>query len=202
MLCCLLAASLALAACSRQESAWRSSQQQDTPAAYENYLRDYPAGAHVGAARLRLGELREQQDWERATRFDTPESFQRYLAGYPAGRFAATARERLSGFLPAAASGDGQGVAGALPAAASEAGGYRVQLGAFRDGEAAARRAWGELRGRHADLVGTLSPQVDLVSRDGRDLWRLQAGPLSEARAREVCAALELRGVACLPVPR
>ncbi len=78
--------------------------------------------------------------------------------------------------------------------------GYRVQFGAFGEGEQAARDAWQALRGQHPDLLGPLAPRVDVVSREGRSLWRLQAGPVSEPRAREICAALAARGVDCIVV--
>ena len=200
---------LLAAGCSRQESAWRRSQSQDSVAAYEAYLRDFPAGAHAGEAQARLAALREAQEWERAQRFNTPEAYQRYLSGYPAGRFAQAARERLSDFLLARAPDDAGPAApttalppggGNLLAAAGQAPTHRVQLGAFGAGEAAARRAWVGLLGRHGDLLGGTSPRVDVIERNGRSLWRLQAGPLSEARAREVCEALKARGEACLLV--
>jgi len=219
----LLAAVLACGGCSRQESAWRHAERQGSVAAYEAYLRDYPAGAHAPEARTRLADLREQQEWDRALRFNTPEAFQRYLSGYPAGRYAQAARERLSDFLlarapdepgpeaaPPPASRAAMPVpspraaappapaAGKLIAAASAPGGFRIQLGAFSAGEAAAQRAWQELSRKPADLLAGLSPRVDVIRKDGRSLWRLQAGPLSEARARELCAQLKSRGAACL----
>ena len=53
---------------------------------------------------------------------------------------------------------------------------------------------------RYGDLLGGLAPRIDVIERDGRNLWRLQAGPLGESRARDVCAALKSRGEACLLV--
>jgi len=204
---------LVLAGCSRQESAWREAERQDSVAAYEAYLRDYPAGAHAPAARTRLADLREQQEWDRALRFNTPEAFQRYLSRYPSGRYAQAARERLSDFVlgrspreggPAPPAGDEAPAppptSGKLIAAASAAGDFRVQLGAFSAGEEAARRAWQELSSRHGDLLGNLVPRIDIIRKGGRSLWRLQAGPMTEARAREVCATLKSRGAACLLV--
>lgn len=209
----VLAAALAIGGCSRQESAWRGAERQDSVAAYEAYLRDYPAGAHAPEARSRLADLREQQEWDRALRFNTPEAFQRYLSGYPSGRYSQPARERLSDFLLARApDGDAEPtvpaaepqvrppVAGKLVAAASRGGEFRVQLGAFGAGEEAARRAWKDLSRRHPDLLAGLTPGVDVLSKGGRNLWRLRAGPLSEARAREICAQLASRGSPCLVV--
>lgn len=216
-------ASIVLGGCSRQESAWRQAERQHSVAAYEAYLRDYPAGAHAPEARTRLSDLREQQEWDRALRFNTPEAFQRYLSRYPSGRYAQAARDRLSDFLlarvpapvepsreaeprPEAAPGAGAsaGVAAAPPssgrlvAEATAAGDFRVQLGAFAAGEAAAQRAWRNLSTRHPDLLEGLTPRVDVIRKGGRSLWRLQAGPLSEAQARELCAALRSRGASCL----
>ena len=206
----LLLAIVLLAGCSRQETAWRRTESQDTVAAYEAYLREYPAGTHAGRAQERVAELREMQEWERAQRFNTPEAYQRYLSGYPAGRFSGPAREKLSDFLLARVPGDSPppqpaaaiepAPGGSLIAAAGAAGDSRVQLGAFSGGEAAARREWSRLTGRHGDLLGGLSPRIDVIERNGRSLWRLQAGPLGESRARDVCAALKSRGEACLLV--
>lgn len=213
-----LAGGLLLAACSRQETAWTEASKANTDAAYGAYLEDYPAGAHVAEARQRLGDLREEQEWQRALRFDAPESYQRYLAAYPGGRYGPTARARLADFLraraaPAAPAGPvaapepgatpeppgGSHDAGTLIAEAQGAG-YRVQLGAFAGGEQAARNAWQALRDRHPDLLGQLAPRVDVVTRGGRSLWRLQAGPVSEPRARELCAKLAALGTDCLAV--
>ena len=194
---------LSIAACSRQEAAWSSARSADTTDAYGNYLRDYPAGRHAGDARERLQELRERQEWEQAARLGTPEAYQRYLAGYPDGRFAAEARARLSDFLaaqaPAGAGAEGVVTPGTLLEQAS-VGHHRVQIGAFGGGEVAARSAWLDIAARHADLVSGLVPRVDAVERDGRTLWRLQAGPASEARAQEICAALNARGAGCVVV--
>ena len=205
---------LVLAGCSRQESAWRQAERQDSVAAYEAYLRDYPAGAHAPEARTTLSDLREQQEWDRALRFNTPEAFQRYLSRYPSGRYADAARERLSDFVlgrspdakepvptpEAEAPAPPPPTSGKLIAAASSGGEFRVQLGAFSAGEDAARRAWQDLSRRHGDLLGGLVPRIDVIRKDGRRLWRLQAGPLTEARAREVCSSLEAHGAACLLV--
>lgn len=204
---------LVLAGCSRQESAWRQAERQGSVAAYEDYLRDYPAGAHAPEARARLSDLREQQEWDRALRFNTPEAFQRYLSRFPSGRYAQAARERLSEFVlgrsPDAAGPVSPPVAeppapppgsGKLIAAASAGGDFRVQLGAFSAGEAAARRAWQDLSSKHGDLLGGLVPRIDVIRKQGRSLWRLQAGPLTESRARAVCTSLEARGAACLVV--
>jgi hypothetical protein len=205
MRCALLVSMLALSlvACSRQETAWSSASSSDTTTAYERYLRDYPAGPHASDARDRLMELRERQEWDRASRLSTPEAYQRYLAGYPEGRFAAEARVRLADFLVVQGQPDIDLAQAPVPGALLEqaaVGHHRIQLGAFGGGEAVARRAWGDIATKHADLVGGMTPRVDAVDRDGQIYWRLQAGPASEARAREICTALAARGAGCVVV--
>lgn len=206
LLLALLVAS-GTAGCSRQESAWRGARDADTAEAYEQYLQDFPAGTHASAARSRLLALREEEAWRQALRVDEPEAYQRYLAVHPQGRRAAEARARLAEFLrnqagpparPARSEAAGSvlldGPAG-WPAGA--AAGFRVQLGAFGE-EQAARDAWQSLRLRHPDLLGALSARVDMAASGRATLWRLQAGPVDETTARTLCAALKSSGASCL----
>lgn len=178
-------AAAVLAACSRQESSWRSAAAQDSIAAYERYLEDFPAGAHASDARARVAELMEQDAWSRASRLQTPEAWQRYLGEWPDGRHAAAARRHLTQFVP-----------DAVPAAGAA---WSVQLGAYSS-EAAARADLA----RHArERAGELSG-VRLVIRApydvATDVWRLRTTSLAEAAARELCAKLRERGVDCVPV--
>jgi cell division protein FtsN len=253
----LFLATMQLQGCSRQEGEWRRVRAEDSAAAYEDYLRRHPGGAHSEEAQDRLRALREEREWERASRLNAPEAFQQYLGAYPEGRFAAQARERLADFLlaqaPSGTPGDdqraarGPAVAQTLPfdaraapettghprpAVADAAAGHRagpnrkpagdgaaasrrepapavrkdvnaganhrLQLGAFAAGEQAARRAWERLHRAHGDLLGSLTPQIDTIKRNGRTLWRLRAGPVDGKRARELCSALRSRGAACV----
>jgi cell division septation protein DedD len=199
------------AGCSRQESAWRGARDEDTTAAYERYLRDFPAGTHVGAAQARLDALREEESWRQASRVDEPEAYQRHLAIHPDGRRAAEARARLAEFLhtrsqhaPRPAPHEEAGATPVDdPTASSPAIGtatFRLQLGAFGD-EQAARDAWQRLRVRHADLLGTLPARLDATGSGEATLWRLQAGPVDETAARALCGALESRETPCLVLP-
>ena len=174
-----------LAACSRQESSWRSAAAEDSVAAYERYLADFPAGSHASIARARLAELMEQEAWSRANRLQTPEAWQRYLGEWPDGRHAPAARRQLTQFAPNGAPADG------AP--------WSVQLGAYSS-EAAAHAALA----RHArERAGELSG-VRLVIRApygvATDVWRLRTTPLPEAAARELCGKLRERDVDCVPL--
>ncbi len=89
------------------------------------------------------------------------------------------------------------------PSAAPAAGGFRVQLAAFRARESASR-AWGELRAAHGDILGTLDSTIvrtDLGQEKGI-YFRLLAGPMeSQKAAWSLCAALKQREIDCF-VPR
>lgn len=174
-----------LAACSRQESSWRSAAAEDSVAAYERYLEDFPVGAHAGIARTRVAELMEQEAWSRANRLQTPEAWQRYLGEWPDGRHAPAARRQLALFVP-----------DDMPAGDAA---WSVQLGAYSS-EAAARADLA----RHArERAGELSG-IQLVIRapnsSATDVWRLRTTPLAEAAARELCGKLRVRAVDCVPV--
>lgn len=88
-------------------------------------------------------------------------------------------------------------------AQAAKAGSYRLQLGAFRAPEAAAR-AWEALQSRHASLVSSLSHEVETADLGSRGtFYRLQAGAFeSAAEARARCAALNARRIDCIVVAR
>ncbi|MEM6745348.1 MAG: SPOR domain-containing protein, partial [Pseudomonadota bacterium] len=80
------------------------------------------------------------------------------------------------------------------------AGAQAVQLGAFNS-EAIALDQWSRHRRRNGDLLSGFAHAVTTVQSGGRTLYRLRVGPVaSRARAQELCAALEGRGDACIPV--
>ncbi len=91
---------------------------------------------------------------------------------------------------PAAASG-----AKSRPAAA---GSWVVQLGALKS-EAEAKSEWTRLRGAHKELLGEFSSDIVRVDLGAKGVfWRLRAGPMDEARARTLCAALAKRSQGCI----
>lgn len=175
----------ALAACSRQESGWRAAAREDSIVAYQQYLKDFPAGGHAAEARARVTELMEQEAWARANRFRTPEAWQRYLGEWPDGRHAPAARRLLALFVPTGAPASGAA--------------WSVQLGAYSS-EAAARTALERhALERAAELAGRrlviLAPQDAATG-----VWRLRTGLLDEAAARDLCTRLRERQVDCVPV--
>tara|TARA_R110002124_G_scaffold29755_1_gene103230 strand:+ start:547 stop:1374 length:828 start_codon:yes stop_codon:yes gene_type:complete len=82
------------------------------------------------------------------------------------------------------------------PVASSTAGGYVVQLAAFRD-EPSARDAFRKLQGKYPSLaaLGADIQRADLG--DKGIYYRLRAGYLSKADAQTLCGELEGKGQAC-----
>jgi len=86
----------------------------------------------------------------------------------------------------------------AEPAVAPTAGGgSRVQLAAVKS-EAAAKTEWAKLQKAHPSLLGGLSLNVQAVDRNGSKLYRIQAGPLSKAQAKDLCTQLKAQKQDCI----
>jgi len=173
------------AGCSRQESGWEVATEHGTVAAYEEYLRRYPAGAHSDEAHTRILGLREAEAWAVARRLRLPESWQRYLAAWPEGAHAEEARRELADFAPVEP--------------ARQPPGHAAQLGAFSS-ESAARAELARLLRDQATLLEGRNWQVIAPAAGSPALWRLRIGPLPEAEARGLCVSLKGRGVDCVAV--
>ena len=60
---------------------------------------------------------------------------------------------------------------------------------------------WRRLQGEHPQLLGGLTPSVKLSTTTAGHLYRLQAGVMTEERARAACASLKSAGQGCVVVP-
>lgn len=91
------------------------------------------------------------------------------------------------------------------PAAQSEpvktAGDYYVQLGSFKE-KARAEEGWKNLLKKYPDLLKDLTSKIAQGEVPGKGVYyRLQAGQVSQARAKEICASLKAAGNAgCMVV--
>ena len=206
---------LALSACSREKSDWRSAQAADSPESYEQFIAEHPESTLVATARERLQQLAEEKDWRAAAQTDSREAYQQFLAQYPAGKWAKEAQVRIDNFAGTtggAASADatvsggvtpaptGEGASlpdPAAPAAASS--GYGVQLGAFSSAERA-NDEWKKLQADSAGLLDGLSPRVVVGEAQGKAIYRLQAEVRDEVQARAICGGLKVAKKPCVPV--
>jgi cell division septation protein DedD len=206
---------LALTACSREKSDWRSAQAADSPESYEQFIAEHPESTLVATARERLQQLAEEKDWRAAAQTDSLEAYQQFLAQYPAGKWAKEAQVRIDNFAAAtggAAAANATGAAGessapagegaslpdaAAPAAATS--GYGVQLGAFSSAERA-NDEWKKLQSDSAGLLDGLSPRVVVGEAQGKAIYRLQAEVRDEVQARAICGGLKVAKKPCVPV--
>jgi len=206
---------LALSACSREKSDWRSAQAADSPESYEQFISEHPESTLVATARERLQQLAEEKDWRAAAQTDSREAYQQFLTQYPAGKWAKEAQVRIDNFsaaggaaaagaapsagTPSSASPAGEGPSLPDAATTTPAGGYGVQLGAFSSSERA-NEEWKTLQKDSAGLLDGLSPRVVVGDAQGKTIYRLQAEVRDEAQARAVCGGLKVAKKPCVPV--
>ena len=83
-------------------------------------------------------------------------------------------------------------------ASASASGAWVAQLAALKS-EADAQAAWKRLQNANKDVLGGLSSDIVRADLGAKGVfWRLRAGPVDEARARSICAALAKRNQGCI----
>ena len=75
--------------------------------------------------------------------------------------------------------------------------GWRVQLAAVTS-EGEAEEEWSRFQARFPSLLGDLQLNVPTVMIDGRRWYRVQAGPLDESGARQLCVQLKEQGADCI----
>lgn len=75
--------------------AWNNAVDQNTPDAYQEYVRRYPAGQHVSEAFAQIAAL-EEYYWDRANSTMDQAALREYLRMYPGGLYAAEANEILN----------------------------------------------------------------------------------------------------------
>lgn len=82
---------------------------------------------------------------------------------------------------------------------AAATGSYMVQFAALRD-DASARKLWEQLKGKHPDLLGALSPVIQKADLGPKGVfYRVRAtGLASDTAARTLCDELSKRKVGCL----
>jgi hypothetical protein len=86
----------------------------------------------------------------------------------------------------------------AEPSVAPTAGGNaRIQIAAVKS-EAAAKTQWAKLQKTYPDLLGALTLNVQKVTVNGGNFYRIQAGPLSKTQAKDLCTKLKAQKQDCI----
>jgi hypothetical protein len=207
---------LALSACSREKSDWRSAQAADTAESYEQFIAAHPDSSLIATARERLVQLAEEKDWRNAAGLDTAAAYQQFLAQYPSGKWAREAQIRIENFAlsnqnaagsaasatpapPAPAAGEAASIPEPPPVGAMDGAGYGVQLGAFSSADRA-NTEWKKLQAEAAGTLDGLEPRVVVGESAGKTIYRLQAQVRDEAQARAICGGLKVANKPCVPV--
>jgi hypothetical protein len=176
-----------------EEREWQRAHAADTPDAYQRFLRAYPQGSHAQEALVALAHVNLAPPAEAPAPVVAPPASSAPAAAAPSAPAAAAP---VASAAPVAAP-----AASAPPVAARVAAGYRVQLGAFSEGRAAAKRAWLALAARNPELA-EYKPLIEAVpGRDGHKIYRLQAAMQDEHAAEELCTALTGRHDPCVVMP-
>jgi outer membrane protein assembly factor BamD (BamD/ComL family) len=203
----LIIVSAVLAACSSTESDWNKAQAANTEAAYQDFLKQHPDGAHAQEAHSRIQKIEDDQAWSDAQKSNTLEAYQQYLQKEPNGAHtqdaqtqitsleraaawknaqAANTQSALQDFLQKYSTGPEADQARAqLQKLQSE--GYRVQLATFRK-QNEAEKSRDSLKTRLASEL----QEVEVVPPAGSEkLYRVASGPMTEADAKSTCAKLK-----------
>lgn len=79
--------------------------------------------------------------------------------------------------------------------------GWRVQVASVKN-EDVAKSTWARLQSAHGDVMANLKMQAVRVDLGEKGVWyRVQAGPLDEKQAQNVCTTLKTRKADCVTVP-
>jgi cell division septation protein DedD len=94
--CLVLICVAMLSACSSPQKDFKKAQDQDTEAAYQNFLRKYSDGPFAQQARDRIAAIEAEDAWKQLdVASTTPEALEEYARKYPQSAHATEATERV-----------------------------------------------------------------------------------------------------------
>ena len=185
----------------KEQRDWRIATERDTAEAYRAFIDAHPKGRWVSEARIRIQNFLLDpmpppvEDLRPPTEAD--EAAAAAAAPVPAAPDPASAEDPLfdapATVAPAAPA---KPVEPAEPAPIS----HRIQLGAFTTREQA-QAEWLQARAQHRELQGLVPLLTPVTAASGAPMWRLQAGVVSQSRAREICDTLQAARQPCVYAP-
>lgn len=99
------------------------------------------------------------------------------------------------------ASETGPSIASLIEGMSGPSGGWRIQIASVKT-EDIAKSTWARLQAAHGDVLASLRMQPARVDLGDKGVWyRVQAGPLDEKQAHNVCSTLKTRKTDCVAVP-
>ena len=195
----------ALAACSNPSADWQKANQQNTVAAYQQFIQQHPNDARVAQARNRISALNDEQAWSEAQKANTLDAYQQYLQQQPNGMHAADAQDKVNSLQ--------QDAAWQSASSTNTAAAYQDFLQKYPNSPHAsdAQDALKKLTGYQALLYSTRSKKLadkvaqSLKSKYGNELQdvvvvppagksktlEVRSAPMTEADAKAACAKLK-----------
>ncbi|MBU3671100.1 MAG: SPOR domain-containing protein [Sinobacteraceae bacterium] len=186
---------------------WRIANERDSAESYRSFINAYPRGRWANEAKVRL------QNFLTTPGVIGPAAVEPVESPPPPAMLPPVPPEEV--LLPSGGASTAGGVPSPAAAASTPAGvapspataepapvTHRIQLGAFSSRELALE-AWRAAREQQEQLQGLVAQVVEVpatVNSPTTRVFRLQAGVASEARAREICAALSAARQACVYV--
>jgi len=209
VLCIIMAG--ALAACSNPNADWQKANQQNTVAAYQQFIQQHPNDARVEQARNRIDALKDEQAWTTAKNANTLDAYQQYLQQEPNGMHATDAQDKVNAMQADAAWQSAQST--------NTAAGYQDFLQKYPNASQAsqAQDALKKLTGYQALLYSTRSKaladklaarlkakfsselqDVVVVPPSGKSkLLEVRSAPMTESDAKAACEKLHKAHTRC-----
>ncbi|MFU8833248.1 MAG: SPOR domain-containing protein [Wenzhouxiangella sp.] len=189
----------------REQDAWETARERDTVEAYQAFVDEYPDSTHAAQASSRISELERTESWSRLQDSRDISELTAFVQRYPDSEEADRARERieqleaeLQAEVRAREEAEARAREEAEAAELAAAGGYRVQLAAFR-AEDRARSAAQQIESRHESLLQDIG--IEILSPDQRSsFFRLVTSRLTADAARNLCTSLKDQGQDCLVI--
>jgi hypothetical protein len=156
----------------RDEQAWSAAQTTNTIAAYNAYLKAWSGGVHVSDVPYQITAVQRAAAWKELQNDPSAASLQAFLVVYSQGRESNEARAKLRDF-------------------------YHLQLAEARSA-AAAEHKRAELQrkfGKELSNVAVVAPAAAATTAGA--MFRVVAGPMSQAAANSTCATLERAHQSC-----
>ena len=92
-------------------------------------------------------------------------------------------------------------IASLIEGMSGASGGWRIQIASVKS-EDVAKSTWARLQAAHGDVLASLRMQPARVDLGEKGVWyRVQAGPLDEKQAHNVCSTLKTRKTDCVALP-
>ena len=176
------------AATKAEEELWARVISDSTITAYNEYLAEYPSGAHSDEAREQLANYADQQLWQAALAVGTIEAYEDYLAENPNGRYRSEAQSEITAIKREAAR--------AAKREAEQAAKREAEQAARREAELAARReaefAQAEKNKEYAAYQAFISsPSIS----EGRQFLRMYPSGEYRDKVSNTVATLYLKGL-------